>query len=176
MLWFYAVEMYFGGERVARWVALRSVLELELELQLRLRCRHFFVFEKCWRCSLPVPANSGASVCIHGISTYHTGVGLDIASHAVCDRVPKVDPVKFPGGNAGMKDLTAKIRAMGFKWGSYTESGTTGCDGAARSSEGAKQGTRVGMRVASACVVNTFSAPTHRMVIHLISQQHTHVG
>ena len=40
------------------------------------------------------------------------------------------------GGNAGMAKLTDEIRALGYKWGSYTEAGTTGCDGSARSSEG----------------------------------------
>lgn len=46
------------------------------------------------------------------------------------------DPVRFPGGNEGMRALTDEIRAMGFKWGHYTESGTTGCNGAHGSSEG----------------------------------------
>ena len=32
--------------------------------------------------------------------------------------------------------LTEDIRALGYKWGSYTEAGTTGCDGSDRSSEG----------------------------------------
>lgn len=32
----------------------------------------------------------------------------------------KVDPVRFPGGNAGMRQLTDEMRAMGFKWGHYT--------------------------------------------------------
>ena len=42
----------------------------------------------------------------------------------------QVDPVRFPGGNEGMRALTAQIRKMGFRWGSYTESGTAGCNGA----------------------------------------------
>jgi hypothetical protein len=48
----------------------------------------------------------------------------------------QVDPVRFPGGNEGMRKLTDEIRAMGFRWGSYTEAGTTGCNGAIGSSEG----------------------------------------
>ncbi len=48
----------------------------------------------------------------------------------------QVDPVRFPGGNEGMRALTDEVRAMGFKWGSYTESGTAGCNGAKGSSEG----------------------------------------
>eukprot|EP00039_Didymoeca_costata_P021632 m.345013 g.345013 ORF g.345013 m.345013 type:complete len:671 (+) comp25672_c0_seq1:63-2075(+) len=47
-----------------------------------------------------------------------------------------VDPTKFPGGNNGMKVLTDDIRMMGFKWGSYTEAGTQGCDGSHGASEG----------------------------------------
>ena len=46
------------------------------------------------------------------------------------------DPVRFPGGNEGMRKLTDSIREMGFKWGHYTESGTSGCNGAHGSSEG----------------------------------------
>jgi hypothetical protein len=46
------------------------------------------------------------------------------------------DPVRFPGGNEGMRKLVDDIRAMGFKWGHYTESGTSGCNGAHGSSEG----------------------------------------
>ena len=37
-----------------------------------------------------------------------------------------MDPIRFPGGNEGMRKLTDEIRAMGFKWGSYTEAGTEG--------------------------------------------------
>ena len=48
----------------------------------------------------------------------------------------QVDPVRFPGGNEGMRTLTDQVRALGFKWGHYTESGTTGCNGAHGSSEG----------------------------------------
>ena len=48
----------------------------------------------------------------------------------------QVDPVKFPGGNDGFTQMTERIRAMGFKWGSYTEAGTSGCNGAKGSSEG----------------------------------------
>jgi hypothetical protein len=48
----------------------------------------------------------------------------------------QVDPVRFPGGNDGFTDMTNKIRAMGYKWGSYTEAGTSGCNGAKGSSEG----------------------------------------
>ena len=48
----------------------------------------------------------------------------------------QVDPVRFPGGNEGMRELTDDIRALGFKWGHYTESGTKGCNGARGSSEG----------------------------------------
>ena len=29
----------------------------------------------------------------------------------------QVDPVRFPGGNEGMRALAAEIRSMGFKWG-----------------------------------------------------------
>ena len=47
-----------------------------------------------------------------------------------------VDPVRFPGGNEGMRALTDKIRGMGFRWGHYTEAGTAGCNGAKGSSEG----------------------------------------
>ena len=46
------------------------------------------------------------------------------------------DPVRFPGGNEGMRKLTDEVRSMGFKWGHYTESGTAGCNGAHGSSEG----------------------------------------
>lgn len=46
------------------------------------------------------------------------------------------DPVRFPGGNEGMRKLVDDVRAMGFKWGHYTESGTSGCNGAHGSSEG----------------------------------------
>jgi hypothetical protein len=35
-----------------------------------------------------------------------------------------------------MRKLTDEVRALGFKWGSYTESGTAGCNGAKGSSEG----------------------------------------
>ena len=35
-----------------------------------------------------------------------------------------------------MRKLTQDIRDMGYKWGSYTEAGTTGCDGSKSSSEG----------------------------------------
>ena len=35
----------------------------------------------------------------------------------------KVDPEKFPGGNKGFAEMVDEIRAMGFKWGSYTEVG-----------------------------------------------------
>ena len=48
----------------------------------------------------------------------------------------EIDPVRFPGGNEGMRALSAQIRAMGFRWGFYTEAGTTGCNGARGSSEG----------------------------------------
>ena len=48
----------------------------------------------------------------------------------------EVDPVRFPGGNEGMRRLTDQVRALGFKWGHYTESGTSGCNGAKGSSEG----------------------------------------
>ena len=44
----------------------------------------------------------------------------------------QVDPVRFPGGNDGFAEMTKQIRAMGFKWGSYTEAGTSGCNGAKR--------------------------------------------
>lgn len=33
----------------------------------------------------------------------------------------QVDPVKFPGGNQGFAQMVSQIRAMGYKWGSYTE-------------------------------------------------------
>lgn len=46
------------------------------------------------------------------------------------------DPVRFPGGNEGMRKLVDDVRSMGFKWGHYTESGTSGCNGARGSSEG----------------------------------------
>jgi hypothetical protein len=29
----------------------------------------------------------------------------------------QVDPIRFPGGNEGMRQLTDEIRAMGYKWG-----------------------------------------------------------
>jgi hypothetical protein len=48
----------------------------------------------------------------------------------------QVDPVRFPGGNEGMRALVTQVRQLGFKWGSYTESGTAGCNGARGSSEG----------------------------------------
>ena len=48
----------------------------------------------------------------------------------------QVDPVRFPGGNEGFTVMTDSIRAMGYKWGSYTEAGTSGCNGAIGSSEG----------------------------------------
>ena len=48
----------------------------------------------------------------------------------------QVDPVKFPGGNDGFAAMTDAVRALGFRWGSYTEAGTTGCNGAKGSSEG----------------------------------------
>ena len=51
----------------------------------------------------------------------------------------QVDPVRFPGGNEGMRKLTDAVRALGFRWGHYTESGTSGCNGAHGSSEGYEQ-------------------------------------
>ena len=42
----------------------------------------------------------------------------------------------FEGGNDGMRRLAQDIRDMGYMWGSYTEAGTTGCDGSKGSSEG----------------------------------------
>ena len=48
----------------------------------------------------------------------------------------QVDPVRFPGGNEGMRKLASDLRGMGFRWGSYTEAGTAGCNGAHGSSEG----------------------------------------
>jgi hypothetical protein len=48
----------------------------------------------------------------------------------------QVDPLRFPGGNEGMRALASDVRALGFKWGHYTESGTAGCNGAKGSSEG----------------------------------------
>eukprot|EP00947_MAST-08B_sp_MAST-8B-sp1_P005045 g5045.t1 len=47
-----------------------------------------------------------------------------------------VDPLKFPGGNPGFVELTNDIRALGFRFGAYTEAGTAGCNGAKGSSEG----------------------------------------
>lgn len=35
-----------------------------------------------------------------------------------------------------MKSMISTIQAMGFKWGSYTEAGTAGCNGVPGSSEG----------------------------------------
>jgi hypothetical protein len=46
------------------------------------------------------------------------------------------DPIRFPGGNEGIRKLAEELRSWGFKWGSYTEAGTAGCNGAKGSSEG----------------------------------------
>ena len=46
---------------------------------------------------------------------------------------------RFPGGNEGIRKLADELRAWGFRWGSYTEAGTTGCNGAKGSSEGFEQ-------------------------------------
>jgi hypothetical protein len=46
------------------------------------------------------------------------------------------DPRRFPGGNEGVRQLTDEVRRLGLKWGSYTEAGTAGCNGAQGSSEG----------------------------------------
>ena len=48
----------------------------------------------------------------------------------------QADPIKFPGGNAGVAALAQELRARGFKFGSYTEAGVAACNGAKGSSEG----------------------------------------
>ena len=58
----------------------------------------------------------------------------------------QADPIKFPAvlskngtipaGNEALRALSGELRAMGFRWGSYTEAGTTGCNGAQGASEG----------------------------------------
>ena len=40
------------------------------------------------------------------------------------------------GMNEGMQKLTDDIRALGFRWDSYTEAGAAACNGANGSSEG----------------------------------------
>lgn len=48
----------------------------------------------------------------------------------------QVDPIRFPGGNEGMRKLIEEIISLGFKWGSYTEAGEKACNGANGTSEG----------------------------------------
>jgi alpha-galactosidase len=79
---------------------------------------------------------------------YMTLGGIGYANGSTCQPVSacnitrnstgflQVDPKRFPGGNDGFTAMVDKIRAMGFKWGSYTEAGTSGCNGAKGSSEG----------------------------------------
>ena len=82
---------------------------------------------------------------------YMTLGGIGYANGSTCQPVSacnitrnatgflQVDPAKFPGGNDGFTQMTDQIRAMGYKWGSYTEAGTSGCNGAKGSSEGYEQ-------------------------------------
>ena len=79
---------------------------------------------------------------------YMTLGGIGYANGSTCQPVSacnitrnatgflQVDPTKFPGGNDGFTQMTDQIRSMGYKWGSYTEAGTSGCNGAKGSSEG----------------------------------------
>lgn len=46
---------------------------------------------------------------------------MRVVVHAPLFSYFQVDPIKFPGGNEGMRQLTQDIRNMGYKWGSYTE-------------------------------------------------------